>query len=172
MRLKSPILVLFVVSAALSGCISAYTLPAGASVAKARFQTVTPNVPMLFVRTQAMGEMRCQQIGQLGVPEVSQLDMLDGSKAALSDRIERAIQADAPFLVYFQQVGGEGAGGGSCQVPVVFTPRASGEYELTHAWNHVQRKCFVRIDELTRGDDGKTVRTPIMPSQQEKVRCL
>lgn len=118
--------VLAAASAALTGCISAYAPPAGEPVAKARFLTVTPNVPLLFVRTQRTGELTCQQIGHLGTPEVSQLDMLDGSKEPLSDRIERVIQAGAPFLAYFQQVGGSTAADGSCQVPVVFTPRAGG----------------------------------------------
>lgn len=160
--------VLAIASATLTGCVSAYTLPPGAAVAKARFQTVTPNVPMLFVRTQRVGEMTCQQVGQLGVPEVSQLDMLDGSKVALSDRIERTIQADALFQVHFQQVDGDG----SCQVPIVFMPRAGGQYELTHAWDGQQRKCFIRVDELTRDTDGKTARTPIKLLQREKINCL
>lgn len=166
------ILVLSAASAALTGCISAYMPPAGAPVAKARFQTITPNVPILFVRTQRTGELKCQQLGHLGTPEVSQLNMLGGSKEPLSDRIERVIQADSPFLVYFQQIGGSTSADGSCQVPVVFTPRAGGEYEFTHAWDGVQRKCFIRVDELTRGDGGKAVRTPINPTQLEKVTCL
>ncbi len=163
----------------LSGCISAYRPPTGAPTAKVRFQTTAPTVPLLFVRTQRAGELTCQQIGNLGTPEVSNINMLGSVKEPRSDRIERLIQAGAPFVVYFQEINGtksnpNGPGliGVSCQAPIVFTPKPDGSYEITHGSNNVAELCSIQVSELSQGKSGETQRHPITIQAVDKITCL